>query len=70
MVFNMENKLLTYFAASIILISFVAVKAQPNNEWNNKPDVFQINRLPAHATLMPFADEMSARNGDRTTSPY
>jgi len=70
MVFNMENKLLTYFAASIILFSFVAVKAQPNNEWNNKPDVFQVNRLPAHATLMPFADEMSARNGDRTTSPY
>ena len=44
--------------------------AQPNNEWNSKPDVFQVNRERAHATLMPFGDVSSALAGDRTASQY
>ncbi|HYX05566.1 MAG TPA: glycoside hydrolase family 2 TIM barrel-domain containing protein, partial [Bacteroidales bacterium] len=28
--------------------------AQPDNEWNNKPAVFQVNKQPAHATLIPY----------------
>jgi beta-galactosidase len=66
----MKKLSVTFFVIIIILCNFFFVEAQPNNEWNNKPDVFQVNRLPAHATLMPYADETSARFGDRTASPY
>ena len=67
---NMKKLSVTFFVVNIILLKTIFVEAQPNNEWNNKPDVFQVNRLPAHATLMPYADETSARLGDRTASPY
>ncbi|HLU22587.1 MAG TPA: glycoside hydrolase family 2 TIM barrel-domain containing protein [Bacillaceae bacterium] len=39
-------------------------------EWNNNPDIFQLNRLPAHATLMPYKTEGEAIRGDRTASDY
>ena len=42
----------------------------PASEWNGAPEVFQVNREPAHATLMPFADLDSALAGDRRASPY
>jgi beta-galactosidase len=67
---NMKKISLTFFAVNIILFNTVLVESQPNNEWNNRPDVFQVNRLPAHATLMPYADEASARLGNRTASTY
>lgn len=31
--------------------------APPENgypEWNNNPDIFQVNRMEAHAALMPY----------------
>ncbi|MGH3320542.1 MAG: glycoside hydrolase family 2 TIM barrel-domain containing protein [Streptosporangiaceae bacterium] len=31
--------------------------------WNGEPGVFQINREPAHATLVPYRDVASARRG-------
>ena len=30
---------------------------KPDNgfpEWNNNPEIFQVNRLKAHSTLMPY----------------
>jgi len=39
-------------------------QSQPNNEWNNKPDVFQVNRLSAHATLIPYNNLDKALQGD------
>ncbi|WP_053219974.1 glycoside hydrolase family 2 TIM barrel-domain containing protein [Virgibacillus senegalensis] len=39
-------------------------------EWNNNPETFQVNREPAHTTLMPYKTIKSALNGDRTSSPY
>jgi beta-galactosidase len=39
-------------------------------EWTNTPSLFQVNREPPHATLMPYADVASALAGDRTASPY
>ena len=60
----------TLLAAGLFCISMARVEAQPNNEWNNKPDVFQVNRLPAHATLVPYADVASAKQGNRAGSPY
>ncbi|MGG1515341.1 glycoside hydrolase family 2 TIM barrel-domain containing protein [Paenibacillus oryzisoli] len=37
-------------------------------EWNNNPEIFQLNRVAAHATLMPFDTEEEALAGVRETS--
>ncbi|NOU65558.1 DUF4981 domain-containing protein [Paenibacillus sp. LMG 31461] len=39
-------------------------------EWNNNPEIFQLNRIKAHATLMPFASVDEALKGDRSASSY
>jgi len=61
---------LIFLTAGLFCLCLARVDAQPNNEWNNKPDVFQVNRLPAHATLVPYGDMASAILGNRTASPY
>jgi beta-galactosidase len=66
----MKKLSLALFTVTITLFNMVHIEAQPNNEWYNKPDVFQVNRLPAHATLMPYDNVASATNGVRTESPY
>ncbi|MDU0201751.1 beta-galactosidase, LacZ type [Paenibacillus sp. MAH-36] len=38
-------------------------------EWNNNPEIFQLNRMKAHATLMPYASIEEALKGDRSASP-
>ena len=38
------------------------------NDWEN-PQVFERNKQPAHASLMPFDDAASAQGGDWETSP-
>ncbi|WP_308638215.1 glycoside hydrolase family 2 TIM barrel-domain containing protein [Paenibacillus silvisoli] len=37
-------------------------------EWNNNPEIFELNRMKAHATLMPFATVEEALVNDRTAS--
>ncbi|WP_077328619.1 glycoside hydrolase family 2 TIM barrel-domain containing protein [Virgibacillus siamensis] len=39
-------------------------------EWNNNPETVEVNREPAHATLMPYKDVKSALKGDPTNSNY
>lgn len=39
-------------------------------EWNNNPETFQLNRMKAHATLMPHASVEEALKGDRSASAY
>lgn len=39
-------------------------------EWNNNPDIFQLNRLEAHATLMPYHTEEEALAGVREVSKF
>ncbi|SDO63727.1 glycoside hydrolase family 2 TIM barrel-domain containing protein [Alkalicoccus daliensis] len=39
-------------------------------EWNNNPEIFQLNRAKAHATLMPFTDRNQAITGKRQESPF
>ncbi|WP_050183440.1 glycoside hydrolase family 2 TIM barrel-domain containing protein [Domibacillus robiginosus] len=39
-------------------------------EWNNNPEIFQLNRLPAHATLMPYKTIEEALLCNRTASSY
>ena len=65
------KKILSVLSLGII-ISFntILTKAQTNDEWNNKPEIFQVNREDAHATLMPFNDVQSSLNHDRTESPF
>ncbi|MDQ0889411.1 beta-galactosidase [Paenibacillus sp. V4I9] len=37
-------------------------------EWNNNPQIFQLNRMEAHATLMPYKSEDEALAGVREAS--
>lgn len=37
-------------------------------EWNNNPQIFQLNRLEAHATLVPYRSEADALAGVREAS--
>lgn len=39
-------------------------------EWNNNPEIFQLNRMEAHATLMPYHTVEEALRGDRYASKY
>ncbi|GIO11865.1 beta-galactosidase [Cohnella xylanilytica] len=39
-------------------------------EWNNNPDIFQLNRLPAHATMIAYDSLEQALNRSMETSPY
>jgi beta-galactosidase/beta-glucuronidase len=47
----------------------VAPKADPARDWED-PTLLHRNRLPAHATLVPFADEATALVGERGLSPF
>ncbi|MBS4220619.1 DUF4981 domain-containing protein [Bacillus sp. FJAT-49711] len=49
------------------------VYSPPKNgypEWNNNPEVFQLNRMEAHAMLMPFETVKEALEGNRKSSKY
>jgi beta-galactosidase len=39
-------------------------------EWNNNPEIFQVNRLEAHAALMPFSTVEEAIKGKIQTSQF
>lgn len=46
---------------------------EPENgypEWNNNPEIFQINRMDTHATWMPYDTVEDAIKGDRELSTY
>lgn len=48
------------FLLTDIPTSALADITQEYPEWNNRPRTFQVNREPAHATLVPYADSASA----------
>ena len=66
----MKKFLSIAYAVVLVFFNILQIKAQPNNEWNNKPQVFEVNRLPPHATLIPYENISEAINGDRTSSPF
>lgn len=37
-------------------------------EWNNNPEIFQLNRLPAHASMMSYSSVEQALAGEKTSS--
>ena len=58
----------------LLLILFVITivsgqESKDRNDWEN-PEVFQINREPARAAFLPYADEVSAINDHYTSSPW
>ncbi|MFC4101414.1 glycoside hydrolase family 2 TIM barrel-domain containing protein [Paenibacillus xanthanilyticus] len=57
---NRERKTKTKFAYT--------APANGYPEWNNNPDIFALNRMPAHAALMPYASVEEAIRGDRSAS--
>jgi len=63
--------LFRFFKSAVLctmLFSSLVAFSQPNNEWNNKPDVFQVNRLKAHTSIVAYDSEKSALVGDRQQS--
>lgn len=57
-----------FVAAVILLLACSSVRAQDAPDWEN-PRVFGINKEPAHATFVPYADEASARRGALAYAP-
>jgi beta-galactosidase len=63
--------------ASLDLLFPTHTSAQFTNRWQGEelppwedPQVVEINRMPAHATLMPFPDAAGALAGERDDSPW
>ena len=50
-------------------VSLIAQNNTNTNDWEN-PQIFQINREPARATFLPFADKNSAINDIYESSPW
>ncbi|MDR7211705.1 glycoside hydrolase family 2 TIM barrel-domain containing protein [Flavobacterium piscis] len=59
--------LLCLFAIYGITVS--GQEKSSRNDWEN-PEVFQINREPARASFLPYADEVSAISDNYTSSPW
>lgn len=58
------------FCLSAISVATVSGQEKAGrNDWEN-PEVFQINREPARATFLPYADEASAVKNNYTSSPW
>ncbi|MDD3079266.1 MAG: glycoside hydrolase family 2 TIM barrel-domain containing protein [Paludibacter sp.] len=62
----MKIKLLTLL---LFLFPFYFISFAQKNDWEN-PSVFHINREPARATFLPYADESSAIADDYSRSPW
>ena len=46
--------------------------APPNGfpEWNRNPGIFRLNRLDAHASVIPYDSVEQTLNGEIADSPY
>ncbi len=64
----MKIKFLVFFLLSVVA-SVYAQKNVTANDWEN-PAVFQINREPARATFLPYADKQSAIADKFESSPW
>ena len=53
----------------LLCITFVSAQETERNDWEN-PAVFQINREPARAAFLPYADEASAIMDQYSNSPW
>lgn len=65
----MKNKWLPGSLLLALLTPVFAQEKQTVNDWEN-PAIFQINREPARATFLPFADKGSAVADIYENSPW
>jgi len=65
----MKKKLMLGSLFAALLLPVVAQNTPAVNDWEN-PAVFQINREPARATFLPFADKHSAVTDIYESSPW
>ncbi|MCE5331205.1 MAG: DUF4981 domain-containing protein [Bacteroidales bacterium] len=63
-----KKSILICIVATLFSVTFAQEKPIVN-DWEN-PSVFQINREPARAAFLPYADESSAVADDYTRSPW
>ncbi|CAD0007234.1 glycoside hydrolase family 2 TIM barrel-domain containing protein [Flavobacterium chungangense] len=57
------------FGLLVIFVSGAVGQEKDRNDWEN-PEVFQINREPARASFLPYADEASAVSDQYENSPW
>ena len=63
------TKIFTCFLTFFLIGISNAQEKPKTNDWEN-PAIFQINREPARAAFLPYADESSAIADDYTRSPW
>ena len=52
------------------MVNWITVHREPDfPAWNNNPEIYQINREPAHATLIPYNTVTEALTGIGSVSP-
>lgn len=51
-------------------VGSVLAQAERSSEWNSDPETFQVNREPAHASLVPYGGAESALSAEREATPY
>lgn len=71
--FSYNKHMLLFLLLRCIEMSGKFQYVPPKNgypEWNNNPEIFELNRMKAHATLMPYASVEEALKGDRAASSY
>jgi beta-galactosidase len=63
------KKIFFYLFCSLLILNLKAQEVTQPKEWEN-PEIFQINREPARATFIPYADELSAISDRYESSPW
>jgi len=66
---KIKTKVLSFCLFAICGATVLAQEKNSRNDWEN-PGVFQINREPARAAFLPYADEASAIKDDYANSPW
>ncbi len=66
---KIKSKILLSCLLAIYGATVVGQEKLEKNDWEN-PEVFQINREPARASFLPYADEVSAIRDNYISSPW
>nr|WP_315251104.1 glycoside hydrolase family 2 TIM barrel-domain containing protein [uncultured Flavobacterium sp.] len=66
---NIKTRILLLCLFVIYGTAVLGQEKTERNDWEN-PEVFQINREPARASFLPYADEVSAIRDNYTSSPW
>jgi beta-galactosidase len=65
----MKNRILLLCLLTVYGTTVFGQEKNNRNDWEN-PELFQINREPARAAFIPYADEASAINDNYGSSPW